>query len=100
VGAGEGMQGASIKSQVPILVTEDSVKADEGGAAPFVAPRELPILKVDFLQAAVIKHSPEPRHDAKVKVSVVFISCFVNQVEVSDDEPPCFVCRFQSSHMP
>jgi hypothetical protein len=94
------VQGASVESQVPIFVPEDSVKANKSRPAPLVAPRELSILEVDFLRTAVIKRAPEPRHEAKVKVSVVFISCFVNQVEVSDDKPPRCVCRFQASHVP
>jgi hypothetical protein len=94
------VQGESVEGQVPVLVVEDSVKANKGGAAPLVAPRELPILEVDFLQAAVIDRAPEPRHETKVKVLVVFVSCFVNQIEVSEYEPPRCVCRFQTSLVP
>jgi hypothetical protein len=100
VGGGESVQGASVEGQVPVLVAEDSVKANKSGVAPLVAPRELSILEVDFLQVAVIERAPEPRHEARVKVSVVFISCFVNQIVVSDDAPPRCVCRFQASHVP
>jgi hypothetical protein len=60
VGGGERVQGASVEGQVPVLVAEDSVKANKSGAAPLVAPRELPILEVDFLQVAVIERAPEP----------------------------------------
>jgi hypothetical protein len=49
MGGGQGMKGACTKSEVPLLITESTVKAYKGGASPFTAPSEFLVLKVDFL---------------------------------------------------
>jgi hypothetical protein len=99
VGGRQGMKGACTKSEVPLLVTESTVETYKGGAAPFIAPSEFSVLKADLLQLAVVDCTSETRHKANVEVAVVFITCFVDQVEIPDDEPSRVVRRFQTPHV-
>jgi hypothetical protein len=79
------------------LITEDSVELNKGRAAPFIAPSVLPVLQAKLLDLTIVNGPPETRHEAKVEVTIIFVSCFVDQVEIAQDEPARTVWRFQLS---
>jgi len=71
------------KSNVPRLIAENSVKPYERRISPFITPGKLPILEVDLTQLATGQCRTKLPHPPKIEVSVIFVSCAVDEIEIA-----------------
>lgn len=58
---------------IPLWVAEKGIKLTNGWVFPSNAPCELPILKVDFFQLAVLKHALETVETTCIHISLVVV---------------------------
>ena len=80
----ECIEDMSSEVEVPFGIAKKCIKLAHGGVEPFVAPCEPPILKVNLLELTILEGYPESIKVALIHISLVFISCSINLVKISE----------------
>ena len=76
------MQDMGVECRIPFRIAE-GVKLAKRWVVPLITPREASILKMDFLELAGLQSSVEPVNPTSINISLVFVTCTVDVIEVS-----------------
>lgn len=72
---------------VPILITKETVQLAQGRVALFIAPCELSVLEMGFLELTCIQGVAKANEAASVNISMILVPGLINLVEISVDYP-------------
>jgi hypothetical protein len=88
-----------VKGDVPSFIAEEAIYPRHSRPASLIAPGELSILQVDFLELTEGQNGAESAHELKIESAVVFIFRLVDEVEISHNQPLCAVAWPQASYV-
>ena len=77
------MQDIGVECRIPFRIAEEGVKLAKRWVVPLITPREASILKMDFLELAGLQSSAEPVNPTSINISLVFVTCTIDLIEVS-----------------
>ena len=81
------MKNVRAKINIPLVVTEEAVQFAERWVSAFVAPGELPVLKVYLLEIASVQGVAESDKTTPINISTVFVSSSVDLVKITINQP-------------
>ena len=94
---GERMENVIGEGDVPIFIAKEGVKLAHGRLLSLIAPSELAVLQMDFLEIAILEGIAKAANSTTMNRPSTFITSLVDLVEVSCNQPPG-VCRWFLIH--
>jgi hypothetical protein len=81
------MKNMITKGNVGLMVAKKGVELAQGGVESFVAPSKAAVLKWDLVQFTSLESVAESHEASTIDATVAFVSCTVNLVEITVDNP-------------
>ena len=82
-GGRQSVQDMGVECHILVRIAEEGVKLAKHWVVPLITPREASILKMDFLELAGLQSSAEPVNPTSINISLVFVMCTIDLIEVS-----------------